>query len=928
MKKLFLFLTLPIYIFSVEIDATLLNEIVSRNKNDVQNRLILAKYHLSKKETKKAEKLILEVLKIDPKNEVAKKLYKKIKRTKILKELLKEYGVNDIKNKNEIKKLFDELYEKKEYDKFLIFYKLLLSQEISVPEEISKKAGFLYAENKKFKKAKAILKKMENPLLKKELRADIAFYEKNYPYAKKLYTEILKKEYSKHSLRYLLKTLFKLKDYEKFNKLYEVVKEKYSLDFNITKLREEREALKESLLKLLKSSYDKNPSFKNLKAYATSLYSFNRENEAVSLAKEFLKREPKNEEAELFLASMLMWTGNYEESAKLLEKLSNNEKALSLYAKSLYFKGDYEKALPYLKKAIKAEKDEKAKRDLQKKLLFALYWSRKEEEAKRLLNEISKFYPNDKEIKELEVILNGNILKKIKFYEERRKKNPNRPHTILKLAQLYKKAAKERESIKYFEKYYEMTENEQVGKYLAQTFYMKGDYKKALLYFKKYLNEEPDDKLAKYQYAISLQNLKRYKEAAKIYEELLKNEDENYFDIKYRYAFSLLKTKNEKDWQKAEKIFKTLLKELEDKRKKEPYNEDIEKLLRFTKESYKLCKKGFLKPTRYKDVVLPEGLKKNLKEYPSLLTTLNALEAKPKKEYETKKLLPKTEEKRKQEKEISVKTLHCKDSNGIKTKRLSVKGKNLLKIGSDAALGLYGEKFEIEHKKRHPGTKAGIILSANDLTLSIGENFYDYFNEPYASIEYETKIYNHLLNIFFEYQNGSFYENHPYLLKHEISALSLQISDFIKLIEGKELSAELSLIRFKDGNVRITPAFSLLFLKNRIKNVTNNFYLTGWYQFYTKSVRPYVYNKKDDATRAEIRSNIELSKELSITPKIEIGYSLNSKSLLYGGGFVIEYEINKFLYLVIECTSNKTKGKNKNSDYNIKECRSDIRYRW
>ncbi len=932
MKKSFLIILIAFTtIFAVDIDIHLLNELILKDKNDNQNRLILAKYYLSKKELLKAEKLTKEVLKIDPKNKTAKKLYKKIKRAKIVKELLNEYGVTDINNQKEIERLFDKLYDQKQYKKFITFYKLLNSQEIPLSQKVHKKAAFLYLKNKQFKKTDKIIQEIENPILKKELKADKCFYEKNYKCSKKLYTEILKTSYSKHSLKYLLETLYELKDYEKFEKLYKIVKEKYPNDFDLIYLNKKREQLKIALLKTLKQSYEKNPSFENLKAYATSLYSFKREKEAIKIVREFTKKHTNHQEALLLLSSMLIWQQNYKESSKILEKLvkTGNQKALTPFAIALYLKGDYEKAIPYLKKAIENEKDKKIIRDLQKKLLFALYWSKREKEAKTFLNKIKKFYTDDKEIKELEIILNGNILKKIKFYEKKEKENPNDTHTILKLAQLYKKAAKERESLKYFEKYYDMTKNIQVGKYLAQTYYLKGDYEKASFYFKEYLKQKNSDKLTKYQYAITLQNLKKYKEAAKIYKELLTIKDENYFDIKYRYGFCLLKTKNEKDWLEAREVFKTLLNELKYAIQKDPNNKDLQTLLKFTQNSYKISQKEFLKPKVYKDIVLAEGLKKNLKEYPTLLTTLNALKAKPKKEYEIKKLLPKTEEKEPKKKEISIKGKYFKDSSNIKVKKVKVSAKNITKIENiDTTIGLYGERFQIEGKKRYNGSRGGIILNKNNFTLYLGETFYDYFNEPYASIEYETKIYNHLLNIFFEYQNGSLYENHPYLLKNKISAIHLQISDFIKLLEGKELSAEISLTRFKDGNIRITPAFSLLFLSNKIQNITNNFYLTGWYQFYTKEISPYVYNKKDDATRAEIQSNIEISPKFSITPKINAGYSLNSKSFIYGGGFIIEYEINKFLYLVIDCTSNKIKGKKRVSDYNYEECRSNIKYRW
>jgi len=932
MKKLLIFLFALNLLLGVEIDIKLLNQIVSQNPKDIQNRLLLSKYYLSQKEIEKAEKLAKEALQIDPKNKNAIKIYKKIKRIKTIKEILNDYGVKNIKDSKEIEKLFNSLYKRKLYEKFLTFYKLLSSQNINLSENVHKKAAFLYIKNKNFKKAKHIIqKKIKNDLSKEELKADLCFFKKEYRCAKKLYTSILKKGYSRHSLLYLLNSLFELKDYPKFEKLYKIVKKEYPQDFSITSLDEKLSVLKIEFLKSLKKSYEKNPSFETLKAYTTSLYSLKKEEEAIKTVKDFINKNPSNEKALLLLASMLIWKQEYKNSSKLLLPLANakNQEAIKLLAKSLYYQGEYEKAIKYLKKAIEKEKDEKAKKELQKKLLFSLYWTQKNKEAEKLLEKIKNYYKEDEEIKGLELILKGDIFNQIKFYENKRKKEKNNKEIILKLAKLYEKASLKKKSIKYFEKYYNLTKDPTIMKYLAQTFYFEQKYQKALPYFKKYLKSNKNDYSAKYQYAISLQNTRKYKEAAKIYKELLNRKDKNYFDIKYRYGFCLLKTKNEKDWLKARETFKSLLNLLENELKKHPSSKELLTLLKFTKDSYEVSKREFLKPTSYKDIVLAEGLKKNLKEYPTLLTTLNALKAKPKKEYELKKLLPKniSEKEEKKKKEIEISAFYAKDSNDIKMNTISAHAKRVISIGK-TEIGLYGEKFKIEDKKKYDGIKGALSFENKNFTLLLGGVFYDYFNEPYASIEYESKIYNHLINIFLEYQNGSLYENHPYFITDKISALQLRISDFIKLIEGKEFNMEISLTRFEDGNIRITPAFSYLFFNNRLGNVINNFYLTGWYQLYTKNNPIYVYAKKDDATRIELHSLVNLSKKLSLTPKLGIGYSFHAKSPLYTAGFIISYEINKFLYLIIDCVSNKIKGKENTSDYNYEECKSNIEYRW
>ncbi len=924
--KLLLFLFLALSLYSVDIDTDLLKDIVAKNPEDVKNRLLLAKYYIKHKDLGKAEKLVLEALKNDQKNKKAKELKKQIQRVKTLKSLLREYGVSDIGDDKELAFLFETLYRAKKYKKLLIFYKLLSSQEIKLPLKAHIVAFRSYSLQKDFEKAREILQNLKDEPLQNELEGDICFYKKEYECAKKFYTKVLKKRYSRHSLSFLLESLYHLNDYGRYKKLYDIVKNRYIDEYNIKKLDKQLLFLREKLLVTLKKEYQKKPDFMRLKAYTTSLYDLKREKEATGVIKDFIKKTPDNTDAKILLSSMLMWQKKYKVVTEILKSVIDNDEALSLYAQALYYKGDYEKCIRYLKLCIKKEQNKETKQELLKKLLFAYHWSRKDKEAKKLLPKVLSFSPHDKAVKELALVLNSDIATQIELFEKKIKKDPKNAQNILKLANLYKKSLNSQKAFKFYKRYYELTKDLDVAKYLAQTLYFKARYKESLPYFEDYLQRKSDDFFVKYQYAITLQNLQDYKKAAKIYKEILNRKNKNYFDIKYRYAFSLLKLKNEKSWTKAGTIFKELLGELE-KESKGDKSEKIQELLKFTKNAYKISQREFLKPTRYKDIYLAEGLKKQYQEYNSTKEATNALIAKAKEEKKVKKLLPKTFEQKDNKKNFHIKADYVKDSNGIKSKSVKVSLDKAAKI-KNSDIGLYGERFKIEAQKDYNGFKTGLTVKKKGLKLTLGLNSFDDFNDPYASIEYETKIYNHLLNLFLEYQNAVFFDHDPSLIEKRISAVHFKVSDFIQMIEGREFQGEISLLRYKDGNVRFTPSFSLLFLTNSIKNIKNDLFLTGWYQFYSKTNQNYAQNKIDDATNIEFHSTIPITEKISFTPKIAGGYSFKSKSFLYGGAFVFDVRINNVASLVIDCTSNKTKAKKSLSDYNYQECSGDIHYRW
>ncbi|NPA82270.1 MAG: hypothetical protein GXO31_06645, partial [Epsilonproteobacteria bacterium] len=439
-----------------------------------------------------------------------------------------------------------------------------------------------------------------------------------------------------------------------------------------------------------------------------------------------------------------------------------------------------------------------------------------------------------------------------------------------------------------------------------------------------------EDPLFLYQYAISLQHLGDYEKAARIYGKLSNNKkDKNYLDIKYRYALSLLKTNKESNRKKAKEILKSLKEELKNSSKKE-----AKELLKYTNQAYEIANKEPLKPKRYKDIVLAEGLQKQYQEYNSTKEAVNTLEAvalKIDKNKDLKKILPKDENnkssKRKKIKNIDIKTHYLKDSNNIKAKSAGVKISNIASI-KNRKIDLYGERFSFENHKKTDGFKIKATLKNKNIKISLGLNKFKDYNDPYASLEYERAIFNHILKIAIERQNALFYENAPYMEKKRISALNLLVRDYIKMIDDKELDIEFTLSRYKDKNIRFTPSFYYLLSKKRIKNVTNSLALAGWYQFYKNRDRHYAYLKKDDATRAEIQSNIPITERLSISPRISAGYSFFNKSALLGYGILMDYRISDYSFISIDCSKHQTKAKSKSSDYNYKECYGDIYYRW
>ncbi len=918
MKKILVFLISLNILFSTEIDLKLLTNIANQNPDDIKTRLLLAKYYIKNENFKKANFYIKEILSLQPKNKDAKLLQKKIKRLKIIKQLLKDYGIKDLKDKKGIQKLFENLYQEGKYKKITIFYKLLTSYKISINDKSRLISALAFLKLNNIQKAKKIKNQIKNKREKELLKGDICFFEKNYSCAERVYIKLLKASYEPKIMENLLNTLYEKKDYKKFKILYNLIKDRYAKDFNLKKLNEKLLSLQNNLLKILKKEYEKKKDFISLKAYATSLYDFKKEFKAIKIIKEYLKQNPNDLKAKELLAKMLIWKQLYKEAIDILSPIKNkSQDILILYANALYYKGEYKKAL---KNFLKIENKTP---EIYKKILFSAFWSQNKKVASKFLKKALKFYPNDKKIKIVKMYIEHRTKPLIKLYEQKLKKDPNNTQIILDLANLYKQDGNEKKAIKYYKKYASLTNDPRIFKYLAQNLYFKGEYKNALPYFQKAL--KPKDYTLLYQYAITLQNLKEYEKAAKIYKELKNNPlKENILDIDYRYGFCLLKMNKEKEWYEAREIFKNILEKLQNKTN---LSKKDKELLKYTKAAYEISKRDFLKPKKYKDIILAEGLTKQYDEYNSTKEAVNVLEALPvklEKGTNIKTILPKSDEKRYKEAKIS--SHYLKDSNNIKVKSIKVKVGKIKAKGAE--FELYGEKFRFENKEKVKGIKAVLGAKKGDIKLSLGVNKFSDYNDPYASLEYETIIYEHLLKIMLKRENAIFYENEPYMEKNRISSFNVLIRDYIKMLKGKEFTGEVSINRYKDGNVRVNPSFSYLFLKRKNKNIINSLLLSGWYQFYKKENPNYTYQKRDDSTRLEIQSLIEISKNLSITPKASVGYSFFNDSLLYSLGFLLDYRVNNYAALSLECANNQSKNKNSSSDYNYKECYGDFYYRW
>ena len=426
----------------IEIDINQLQQAIKQNQTDIKDRLLLAKYYENKKDYDKALKLLNEVLKINKKNRYAISMKKEIITLKRMQVLTKKYG--------NLNKYINNLYKKNKYKKILNFY-IKYNPKLS-PDVLIKIARIAMWEGK-YKLSLKILDKLNQTNLDTlEIKAYDYLYEGNIIKANQLFSILYNSTGEKDYGIKLMQTYLQLGD------ALDAKRVLYSLKYKLTK-KEYNQYLKEinkklfSYINYLKNKYNKNPTFTNLKNLAINLYSYNPQ-EAIAIVKNYVSIHPNNIKANILLAKLYTWNGETNKASEILNKYinSNNYQAKLLYGKILAWNGMYKKAIIFLSDVYQ-NGNKKQKYEALKMLGFIQMWQNHKKEAKKIFKKLLKINPNDTDIKEALMILNGDILPLINKYKKLVKKYPNNMDYILKLANLYYMLPNYKEAAKYYEIY-------------------------------------------------------------------------------------------------------------------------------------------------------------------------------------------------------------------------------------------------------------------------------------------------------------------------------------------------------------------------------------------------------------------------------------------------------------------------------------------
>ena len=452
-KSIFLFLLFSVVLFAFELDVESLIKKVSNNPDDIKNRLVLAKYFLEKEEYKKAKQFIDEILKVDPSNRYAKEMKKKIDTINYISQLKKSDQTFD--------DLIDEYYKKNRYKEILKIYRTLEFLYPSKKDILQDRSYLKVARVAMWKGDYNLSLKVLNKVKDKknldffEIKAYNCYYIPQFKCAKKYFQYLFQATGDIEYAKKLLDIYIALGDLENAKKILLSIKRTQNNSDLVSKYEKKILELENRYLKHLKEKYSKNPTFENLKALVFIVYSKTPQ-KAINLVKDYIKNNPLDDKAKIFLAKLLSWSGDNKEALNILTKLQkSNIEAKLLLGKILAWQGEYDKAIELLSEVF--ESGSKVQKYEAKKMIGYIYlWKKKKEDAKKIFEELIKENPKDKEIKESLLLIKGNIKPLIKKYKKLLAKNPKDETIILKLAEYYYMTKDYEKAIKYYEKYLQL----------------------------------------------------------------------------------------------------------------------------------------------------------------------------------------------------------------------------------------------------------------------------------------------------------------------------------------------------------------------------------------------------------------------------------------------------------------------------------------
>ena len=519
MRSLWILLLLGTLLSGLKLDVEELEKELATHPDDTRIMLLLAKDYARKKELKKAKEYTQKILALEPQNEQAQQLLSRIEALERGAELAERHG--------SIKEGIAALYAKKEYGRLL---ELLPALEI---EGLGDEERLMLAEaalkSGRHRLAKELLKGFKNGDDPRYLGImGLACYHLgDFGCARRDLERLLSTPRKALAAEPLLEIYAKEGERERFKELLQWLKQHNPAHPKIARYEKILKELERRLDATERQLFMQNPTYKTLERLVFRYYRDDPYT-ILDLFRRYFERHPHDQRALSLFGRVVTWRGDINIPDDLLSRVarSKNYEAKLLVGKALSWQGQYRRALPFLLEVLQ-KGNAKERYEAKKAIAFIYKWQNRDEQARKLFEELYAQNPQDMEVREALDLLKGDVERWIEHYEAALRREPNNSDYLLRLAQYYRLTGDIGRSIAAYERYLKLRPDDlATHRYLGELYLAKGELRKGFGHLEYYAHaaEDPEAllELAKRYAAHGF-----YKEALSVTEELLKEKPDD-----------------------------------------------------------------------------------------------------------------------------------------------------------------------------------------------------------------------------------------------------------------------------------------------------------------------------------------------------------------------------------------------------------------
>ena len=274
MIKLTLILLLLFNILqAIEIDPSVLEEVVESNPDAIQERLLLAKHYEGQDNDLAALTLLKEVLQKDPKNQNALQLKQQVEKRAQIRDVFRKAGFPE--DEKSIEEHLRKYYAKNDYQSYSDLYQATIDSNILLADDYHTKAGFIYMGDGRYEQSLDALEHIagENNIDEAKIRADICYFQGKYTCSARYYEKLYQASYSVEHASKLINIYIYLDQTQKAQRLYDYIIRKHPNNKELRNVGEKLSALKEKYLMDKEKAYEAKKDIPTLENYAVALYS-------------------------------------------------------------------------------------------------------------------------------------------------------------------------------------------------------------------------------------------------------------------------------------------------------------------------------------------------------------------------------------------------------------------------------------------------------------------------------------------------------------------------------------------------------------------------------------------------------------------------------------------------------------------------------